>query len=181
MPPASIRPADDRDLPALVRHLSAAAFFRDRLDRQLGGHGLLLVAFHDERPVGHVYLWLAPAQEYEIRAELPGVPLLNRLWVAGPHRNQGIGTALLTNAERRLHAMGHDRVALGVGVENVDAIRLYRRRGYQQWQRPPIVARTGGDLGNGGGPSGGPGQEEIFTIFIKKLGAGAASAASHQV
>jgi ribosomal protein S18 acetylase RimI-like enzyme len=124
-----------------------------------------------------VYLWLAPAQEYEIRAELPGVPLLNRLWVARPHRNRGIGTALLANAEWRLQVMGHERVALGVGVENVDAIRLYRRQGYELWRRPPIVARTGGDLGNGGGPD----KREIFTIFVKKLGADAASAASHQV
>lgn len=128
-------------------------------------------------PVGHVYLWLEPAHEYEIRAELPGVPLLNRLAVAKQHRNRGIGSALLAHAERRLRTMGHRRVALGVGVDNTDAIRLYRRHGYREWQRPPIVARAGGDLGNGGTP----GEEEIFTIFVKNLGAGGASAASHQV
>ena len=93
--------------------------------------------------------------------------LLNRLAVAPPHRNQGIGTALLTSAETRLRTMGHDRVALGVGIDNADAIRLYRRQGYRQWARPPIEARTGGDLGNGGGA----GQQEIFTIFVKQLGA----------
>jgi GNAT superfamily N-acetyltransferase len=165
--PAYIRPANDRDLPGLVHHLNSADFFRDRLDLQRHGHGLLLVAFRDAVPVGHVYLWLGPAHEYQIRAELPGVPLLNRLAVAPPHRNQGIGTALLTNAETRLRGMGHDRVALGVGLDNADAIRLYRRQGYRQWLRPPIEARTGGDLGNGGGA----GQQEIFTIFVKQLGA----------
>jgi GNAT superfamily N-acetyltransferase len=175
--PAYIRPADDRDLPGLVRHLNAAAFFRDRLDLQRRGHGILLIAFRDAVPVGHVYLWLEPAHEYEIRAELPGVPLLNRLAVSLPHRNQGIGSALLGNAERQLRTMGHQRVALGVGIDNADAIRLYRRHGYREWQRPPIVARTGGDLGNGGHS----GEQEIFTIFVKNLGAAAASVASHQV
>jgi GNAT superfamily N-acetyltransferase len=165
--PAYIRPANDRDLPGLVQHLNSADFFRDRLDLQRRGHGILLIAFQDAVPVGHVYVWLAPAHEYEIRAELPGVPLLNRLAVARPHRNQGIGTALLISAETQLRSMGHHQVALGVNVDNTDAIRLYRRRGYQQWARPPIEARTGGDLGNGGGP----GQEEIFTIFVKQLGA----------
>jgi GNAT superfamily N-acetyltransferase len=177
VPHAHIRPATDRDLPDLVHHLQAADFFRDRLDLQRRGHGVLLIAFRDAVPVGHVYLWLAPAHEYEIRAELPGVPLLNRLAVAKQHRNQGIGTALLTCAEKRLRVSGHDRVALGVGLENGDAIRLYRRRGYRQWRLPPIVARTGGDLGNGGGT----GEIEIFTIFVKDLGAGGGSSASHRL
>jgi GNAT superfamily N-acetyltransferase len=165
--PAYIRRAEDFDLPCLVRHLNSADFFRDRLGLQRRGLGILLVAFKDAEPVGHVYLWLDRAHEYQIRAELPGVPLLNRLAVAPPHRNQGIGTALLTSAETRLRTMGHDRVALGVGIDNADAIRLYRRQGYRQWARPPIEARTGGDLGNGGGA----GQQEIFTIFVKQLGA----------
>jgi ribosomal protein S18 acetylase RimI-like enzyme len=172
-----IRAADDRDLPALVRQFGSAQFLRRRLDLQRDGHGVLLIALADDVPVGHVYLWLACATEPEIRAELPGVPLLNRLVVAAEHRNNGIGTRLLVEAERRLRYLGYDRVALGVRVDNHDAIRLYQRLGYRRWRCPPIVAQTGGDLGNGGEP----GQVEIFTVFVKWLGAGGAPAASHLV
>jgi ribosomal protein S18 acetylase RimI-like enzyme len=123
-----------------------------------------------------VYLWLARATEPEIRTELPGVPLLNRLVVAPGHRNNGIGTRLLAEAERRLRDLGHERVALGVRVDNEAAIRLYERLGYRQWRRPPIVASPDGDLGTNGAPH----DVEIFTVFVKQLGADAASAASHQ-
>jgi ribosomal protein S18 acetylase RimI-like enzyme len=124
-----------------------------------------------------VYLWLAPASEPEIRSELPGVPLLNRLVVAAERRNNGIGTHLLAEAERRLRNLGHRRVALGVRVDNEAAIRLYERLGYRRWRRPPIVAATDGDLGMNGTPQ----DVEIFTVFVKDLaGADAASAASHQ-
>jgi GNAT superfamily N-acetyltransferase len=176
--PPVIRAAAGGDLSCLVGHFGAAAFFRERLEYQRRGHGLLLIAFRDAVPVGHVYLWLAPAVEYEIRAELPGVPLLNRLFVTPADRNTGVGTALVAHAEKRLSAMGHRRVALGVRLDNTGAIRLYRRLGYRRWARPPIVARSGGDLGNGGTRN----QTEIFTVFVKDLdGAVRASAASHLV
>jgi GNAT superfamily N-acetyltransferase len=176
VPPPVIRAAVDGDLPCLITYLGAADFFRERLEYQRRGHGTLLIAFRDTVPVGHVYLWLAPAVEYEIRAELPGVPLLNRLYVTPADRNVGVGTALVTHAERRLFAMGYRRVALGVRLDNTRAIKLYRRLGYRRWDRPPIVARTGGDLGNGGGGNA----TEIFTVFVKDIdGAGGAAAASH--
>jgi GNAT superfamily N-acetyltransferase len=178
VPPPVIRAAVDGDLPALIRHVGAAAFFRERLEYQRRGHGTLLIALRDSVPVGHVYLWLAPAMEYEIRAELPGVPLLNRLFVTAANRNAGIGTALVAHAEKRLFAIGHRRVALGVRLDNTGAIRLYRRLGYRRWQLPPIVARSGGDLGNGGTRN----ETEIFTVFVKYLdGAVGAAGASHQL
>jgi GNAT superfamily N-acetyltransferase len=174
----SIRPADVGDLPGLIRHLGSEPFLRERLTLQRHGHGQLLVAFRGPVPVGHVYLWLAPAQEHEIRTELPGVPLLNRLVVDERHRNKGIGTALVDNAESRLRRLGHRQVALGVRVDNLGAIRLYRRLGYLHWRRPPIVAHPEDDLGIGRTGRA----TEIFTVFVKDLnGAGGPSAASHQV
>ena len=132
----------------------------------------------DGVPVGHVYLWLAPASEPEIRTELPGVPLLNRLVVTEDRRNNGIGTHLLAEAERRLRDLGHRRVALGVRVDNDAAIRLYERLGYRRWRRPPIVARADGDLGMNGTPL----DVEIFTVFVKEFkGSAEPSAASHSV
>lgn len=136
------------------------------------------MALDDGVPVGHVYLWLAPASEPEIRTELPGVPLLNRLAVAQDRRNNGIGTHLLAEAERRLRDLGHRRVALGVRVDNRAAIRLYERLGYRKWRRPPIVAAANGDLGMNGTAQ----DVEIFTVFVKELaGADAISGASDHV
>ncbi|SDS04189.1 GNAT family N-acetyltransferase [Microlunatus soli] len=48
-------------------------------------------------------------------------------------RGQGIGTALLLRAEQIIGDHGCDRATLGVEQDNVAAIRLYRRRGYQEF------------------------------------------------
>ncbi|WP_166427132.1 GNAT family N-acetyltransferase [Nonomuraea mesophila] len=128
-----IRKAIHTDLPALVRSLGQEAYLADRLTRQDTGHGHLLVAWDRQEAVGDVYVWLAPAEEPELRARLPGVALLTHLEVVPWRRKQGIGTALLEAAEDRLSALGHDRVALGVGLDNADAQRLYLRRGYTEW------------------------------------------------
>jgi GNAT superfamily N-acetyltransferase len=117
----------------MIRSLGQQSYFADRLRLQAGGHGFLLVAWERETALGDVYVWLAPAEEPELRVHLPGVALLTHLEVVSPRRNEGIGTGLLREAERRLSAMGHERVALGVGLDNPAAQRLYRRRGYEEW------------------------------------------------
>ncbi|WP_344885540.1 GNAT family N-acetyltransferase [Nonomuraea antimicrobica] len=117
----------------MIRSLGQAAYFADRLRLQDAGHGLLLVAWERQVALGDVYVWLAPAEEPELRARLPGVALLTHLEVAEKRRNEGIGTRLLDAAEERLTAMGHERVALGVGLDNPAAQRLYLRRGYAEW------------------------------------------------
>ncbi|MEO3804345.1 GNAT family N-acetyltransferase [Nonomuraea sp. B1E8] len=117
----------------MVRSLGQEAYFADRLGRQDTGHGLLLVAWDGQEAVGDVYVWLAPAEEPELRTHLPGVALLTHLEVVPWRRKQGIGTELLWAAEDRLAALGHERVALGVGLDNEDAQRLYLRLGYAEW------------------------------------------------
>ncbi|MEW9547602.1 GNAT family N-acetyltransferase [Nonomuraea sp. NPDC050783] len=128
-----IRQAARADLRPLIRSLGQEHYFRDRLAKQDAGHGLLLVAWEREEAVGDVYVWLAPAEEPELRERLPGVALLTHLEVTATRRGQGIGTELLWAAEDRLLARGHERVALGVGLDNLGAQRLYRRRGYVEW------------------------------------------------
>ncbi|MEV4286579.1 GNAT family N-acetyltransferase [Nonomuraea bangladeshensis] len=134
-----IRQAVRADLSPLVRSLGQEHYFHDRLALQDAGHGFLLVAWEREVAVGDVYVWLAPAEEPELRAHLPGVALLTHLEVAAPRRNEGIGTELLWAAEERLLAEGHDRVVLGVDLDNHDAQRLYRRRGYAEWPHGPVA------------------------------------------
>ncbi|NUW34236.1 GNAT family N-acetyltransferase [Nonomuraea sp. SMC257] len=133
-----IRAAVEKDLPMLAGALGEEPYFVTHLARQRAGHGVLLVAWRAFSPVGHVYLWLAPAEEPEVRDRLPGVPLIVHLRVAPQHRGRRIGSRLMDVAERRLSELGHARVALGVDLDNHRARALYRRRGYRDWPYPPV-------------------------------------------
>ncbi len=133
-----VRPALDADLPALVDTLGQERFFTGYLDRQRTGAGTLLVAWLDGRPVGDVYLRCEPADEPEIREHLAGVPLLVHHEVHPEHQRRGIGTALIEAAERLAAERGLTRTALAVGVDNPDAVRLYRRLRYVDWRRGTV-------------------------------------------
>jgi GNAT superfamily N-acetyltransferase len=128
-----IRPANDAELPALVAVLGQRRFFSEQLARQGAGGGALLVAWVDGRPVGDVYLDRDPATEPAIRRYLPGVPILVHLEVLGPFQRRGIGTALIHAAEDTARRFGHQQLAIGVGVDNHGARRLYERLGYTDW------------------------------------------------
>ncbi|GAA0410515.1 hypothetical protein GCM10010160_43540 [Acrocarpospora corrugata] len=94
---------------------------------------MLLVAWQDATPVGDVYLWLAAAEERELRAHLPDVPLITHLEVVEGRRNRRVGTRLIRHAERYLWLAGFKQVALGVALDNEAARRLYARLGYAEW------------------------------------------------
>jgi ribosomal protein S18 acetylase RimI-like enzyme len=138
MSDVEIRPARPADLALLVGTFGDEDFFTDRLARQQRGLGILLTAWSDGSPLGDVYLWLEPADEPEVRAYLPGVPLLNHVEVDAGHRNQGIGSELVLAAEKMLARRGHDQVALAVRIDNFDAQRLYERLGYQTWPHDSV-------------------------------------------
>jgi GNAT superfamily N-acetyltransferase len=129
-----IRPAAADDLEPLgAVFTSERGFFADCLARQEAGGGVLLVAWLDGRPAGDVFLNLGPADEPEVRRRLPGVPTLVHLEVAGRLQRRGIGTALVQAGEDTARRLGHDRIALGVGLDNPGAWRLYERLGYSDW------------------------------------------------
>jgi GNAT superfamily N-acetyltransferase len=134
-----IRPGTAADLPTLMEALGERHWFADRLARQLRGGGVVLVAWLDGRPVGDVYLDCEPAAEPEVRRHLPGVPTLDHLEVLGPLWGRGIGTALVRAAEDTARQLGYERLALGVGLENLRARRLYERLGYADWGHGTVV------------------------------------------
>jgi GNAT superfamily N-acetyltransferase len=134
-----VRPGSAADLAALVSVLGERHFFTDRLARQQRGGGVLLVAWLDRHPVGDVFLECEPAEEPQVRRYLPGVPRLDHLEVLGPFMGRGIGTALIRAAEDTARQLGHERIALGVGLDNPKARRLYERLGYADWGRGPVV------------------------------------------
>ncbi len=55
------------------------------------------------------------------------------------HRSQGIGTALLEAAHERALSLSLPRVSLICFEQNEDAMRLYKRFGYQEFARRPLV------------------------------------------
>jgi GNAT superfamily N-acetyltransferase len=136
---AEVRLASTDDLAALVAVLGEHHWFTDRLARQQRGGGVLLVAWLDGRPAGEVFLECEPAKEPEVRRQLPGVPRLDHLEVLGPLWGQGIGTALIGVAEATARQLGHERIALGVGLDNPKARRLYERLGYGDWGHGTVM------------------------------------------
>jgi len=58
--------------------------------------------------------------------------VLENLYVVPDRRNEGIGSALLETAERRLRERGVDVIALEVMADNAAARRFYRDRGYRE-------------------------------------------------
>ena len=144
-----IRPGAAGELPALVETLGQRPFFADRLTRQHQGRGVLLVAWLGDRPVGDVYVLREPADVPKVRLHLPGVPQLHHLEVVGPLQRRGIGTALIHAGEDTARRLGDEQLALGVGLANIDARRLYERLGYVDWGHGPVVGtwRAVGDDG----------------------------------
>jgi ribosomal protein S18 acetylase RimI-like enzyme len=65
--------------------------------------------------------------------EHPGAGNLFQFDVVEDLRGRGIGTALLARAEQLVRDHGCQRITLAVEEDNSDAIRLYRRLGYQEF------------------------------------------------
>lgn len=136
---ANIREASDQDLPALIERLGQRFYFTERLRRQRLNRGQLFIAHVTGRPVGDIYASLEKADEPELRLHLPAVPVLQHLEVRDGFRNQGTGKRLITAAEEFLVDRGHRQVALGVDLDNEDAVRLYQLLGYREWELSPTM------------------------------------------
>jgi GNAT superfamily N-acetyltransferase len=160
-----IRSASDAELATLVAVLGERRWFADRLARQERGGGVVLVAWLEGRPVGEVFLECEPATEPEVRRHLPGVPRLDHLEVAGPFWGRGIGTALILAAEDSARQLGHERIALGVGLDNLKARRLYERLGYVDWGQGTVVGTWVEHLDDGSPVI----LSEICDMLVKRL------------
>jgi GNAT superfamily N-acetyltransferase len=160
-----IRPGSDAELPGLVAVLGERHWFTDRLARQRRGGGVLLVAWLDGHPVGEVFLECEPAPEPEVRRHLPGVPRLDHLEVLGPFMRRGIGTALIRAAEANARQLGHERIALGVGLDNPKARRLYERLDYADWGHGTVVG-TWVEYPDDGPPVT---LSEVYEVLVKRL------------
>ena len=134
-----IRSATRRDLESLIDALDpevAAAQIRRRFDDSVSGNRIMLVALREGRAIGTVSIG---GSRFRRRGSLR----LFALDVGPEFRRKGVGTALVKAVEEIAVRGDLDEVNLEVGIGNEDAIRLYRRLGYQifgdtvmdRWQR----------------------------------------------
>lgn len=105
------------DLPALATWSGQVdPVFRPALE---SSDRLLLVALANGRfPIGHVLI------------DLSGI--VSHLLVLAGFRDQGLGTALMAEAESAIRGHGAGHVTLMVEKTNEAAIRLYERLGYER-------------------------------------------------
>lgn len=101
------------------------------LQRVADTGGALLVAERDGGVVGHMALWFDRMPPF-VREELRDYAYIGDLFVREAHRGQGIGRALIAEAERLARARGVARILLGVLPGN-PAEALYRRLGYRTY------------------------------------------------
>ena len=132
-----------RDELALVSEVltnKSARRHRERLERQERGVFTYLIAWQDDRPVGHVGIdWpddRRPAHELEWGLDRA---VVHDLEVAPAERNRGVGRTLMLELEDQVRARGLSGIGLGTGLDEgyAAARHLYRSLGYAE--RPGTV------------------------------------------
>ncbi|MFC0215935.1 GNAT family N-acetyltransferase [Paenibacillus chartarius] len=91
-----------------------------------------IVAEHDGKLLGAVLLY--PPQEglYEKLAAVIPYPEVRLLGVHPGYRGSGIATALLRDCAQRALNSGYDRLGLHTSQRMPDAVRLYRKLGFER-------------------------------------------------
>ena len=105
----------------------------DLLDRELGGrHQARLGTFHDVLEFPGVGAWdaqqLVGVATYDVQGETAE---LAAIAVSDGHRLRGIGTQLIDAVVTAVRATGARDVWLVTTNDNIDALRLYQRRGFR--------------------------------------------------
>jgi len=106
----------------------------NRLDQYAEDGSTYLIAWDDDRPVGHAHI----AWE---RTHI-GVPEIQDVFVLPERRRRGVATALTRAAEDEVRRRGWDRISLSVSAQgNEPARRLYDRLGYLTSGCAPVRVR----------------------------------------
>jgi len=125
-----------------ARDLKAAEACLDSdLSRIARDGGAVMVAVDGREVVGMMCFVLEQPQPY-LKAEIAQVGWVSELVIDERHRGQGIGTALLEEAERLARQHGVKRLMIGAIVGNHIARKAYERFGFR-----PAVMELAKDLG----------------------------------
>lgn len=128
-----VRPVTDADLPVLeARWPVPGRVHAAHLRAQRFDGATFLAAWSGAEPVGSAMVqWGGPVGA-AARESFPGAVEINHLQVREGHRGRGVGTAIIAAAEELCLARGRRQVAVGVGLDNDGAARLYERLGYRR-------------------------------------------------
>lgn len=113
--------------------IEAAWETRSRIEREWlrnERESFVLAAEEDGRYVGYALTRVRSGKDFAASWRVSD-PLgeLATLAVLPEHRDRGLGSALLDGVEQRLAQLGVKDMIIGVITTNVDAMRLYERRG----------------------------------------------------
>lgn len=137
-PPVVVRFATDADLTALEwegQYVHYRRLFKKAVAEARRGRRLLLLAEVEGQIVGQVFAQLSTRPAFSASGCTSGY--LYAFRVKEPHRNQGIGTQLILEAESRLRRLGYGRVVISVAKRNSAARRLYERLDYRIFSEDP--------------------------------------------
>ena len=132
--PITIRVATKADIPKLEwygQFIHYRNLFRRAYREQLEGRRVMLVADCNDFPVGQLFIQLHSSNR--LIADGHRRAYFYSFRVMEMFRRQGIGTALVNEAEGIVMRRGFTSVTIAVVKENQAALRLYRRLGYRQF------------------------------------------------
>jgi ribosomal protein S18 acetylase RimI-like enzyme len=92
-------------------------------------HGFVIVADDDGAPIGYAFVRVHEGPDDTLDFGARWGQLVT-LAVLPEHRNAGVGSAIMDEAERQLATMGVDNIEVDVMQGNDRAQALYERRGY---------------------------------------------------
>lgn len=126
-----IEPCTEEVLADLEASMPAGPAHRAHLADQRRGSTTYLVARRGGVPVGTAVVAWRGCHGPNARTAYPDAVEISNLQVRSDSRGNGLGTALILDAEARILARGRIQVAVGVAEDNVRAAALYQRLGYQ--------------------------------------------------
>ena len=130
-----MRPLEERDIPLMVSSISdkdqrtrIRQIFQRYLNEQDNGEREVIVAFSDEKYVGHVTIIWHP--EYPPFAE-KNIPEISNIGVEPELRRRGIGSMLMDEAEKRIFERSEIAgIGFGISADYGPAQRMFVKRGY---------------------------------------------------
>jgi ribosomal protein S18 acetylase RimI-like enzyme len=128
--PVVLRLAEQSDLPKLEwygQYTHFRTLFRRTFREQQHGKRLMIVADCNDFPIGQVFVQLTPGERAYLYA----------LRVMEMFRGQGIGTALIAEAERLATGRSIYRATIAAAKDNPRARELYERQGYRVYADDP--------------------------------------------
>lgn len=126
------RTAEREDLPKLEwygKYIHFRRMFQKTYEEQLLGQRLMLLAVVNDFPIGQVFIQLETFTDFFTDMRKRGY--LYSLRVMDAFQRQGIGSALIQEAEHILVAQRYDTISIAVAKDNLGARRLYERMGFR--------------------------------------------------